>query len=99
MTKILGYSNREISGLYVTSTSIVVVTSVILSIPIVGAVMYYIYRMLMISSMNGWISFVIRPVVVVKMLLLGIGTYLIVAALEYRKVKRVPMDIALKNVE
>lgn len=99
MTKILGYSNREISGLYVSSTSIVVVTSVILSIPIVGAVMYYIYRMLMISSMNGWISFVIRPVVVVKMLLLGIGTYLIVAALEYRKVKRVPMDIALKNVE
>lgn len=99
MTKILGYSNREISGLYVSSTSIVVVTSVILSIPIVGAVMYYIYRMLMISSMNGWISFVIRPVVVVKMLLLGIGTYLIVAALEYRKVKKVPMDIALKNVE
>ena len=35
----------------------------------------------------------------VKMFLIGIGTYLVVALLEYRKIRRVAMDEALKNVE
>jgi putative ABC transport system permease protein len=33
------------------------------------------------------------------MMALGIGTYLIVALFEYRKIQKVPMDAALKNVE
>lgn len=99
MTKILGYSDREISGLYVTSTSIVVIVELLLSIPLVSAIIYYLYRVLMIESINGWISFEISPPVILKMLGLGIVTYLIVAALEYRKIRGIPMEIALKNAE
>ena len=35
----------------------------------------------------------------VKMILLGIGAYVVVAVLEYRRIRRVPMEEALKNVE
>ena len=33
------------------------------------------------------------------MFLIGIGTYAVVAMIEYRRIKHVPMDEALKNVE
>ena len=41
----------------------------------------------------------IDPVLYVKMFLLGFGTYLLVALIEYRRIKKVPMDQALKNIE
>ncbi len=53
----------------------------------------------MLESISGWITFYIESAVYVKMLLLGIGTYAVVAVLEYRRICRVPMDEALKNVE
>ena len=34
-----------------------------------------------------------------KMLALGIVTYGVVAVMEYQRVRRIPMDEALKNVE
>ena len=33
------------------------------------------------------------------MIALGIGTYVVVAALEYRKIRSIPMEEALKGVE
>ena len=99
MAKILGYSNSEISRLYVNATSIIVVLCLILSIPIDNLLLAFIYRGMMMESMTGWLSYSLKPVVVVEMLLLGIGTYAIVAVLEYRKVHKIPKDIALKNVE
>lgn len=99
MAKILGYSNSEISHLYVNATSIIVVLCLILSIPIDNWLITFIYRGMMMESITGWLSYSLKPVVVVEMLLLGIGTYAIVAILEYRKVRKIPKDIALKNVE
>ncbi len=55
MVKILGYSNREISRLYVTSTTIVVVLSVALSIGLSVVNMNYLFRVFM-EEMSGWIS-------------------------------------------
>lgn len=95
----VGYSNSEISRLYVNATSIIVVLCLILSIPIDNWLITFIYRGMMMESITGWLSYSLKPVVVVEMLLLGIGTYAIVAILEYRKVRKIPKDIALKNVE
>ena len=99
MVKILGYSNREISRLYIVSTSIMVVLFLLLSLPVEYWAMVYLFRAVMLESISGWITFYIEPAVYIKMLLLGIGTYAVVAALEYRRICRVPMDEALKNVE
>jgi putative ABC transport system permease protein len=99
MVKILGYSNGEIGRLYMMATSIVVVLCLLISLPIEYMVMAYLFREIMISSISGWIPLYVPSVVYVKMMALGIGTYLIVALFEYRKIQKVPMDAALKNVE
>ena len=99
MTKILGYSDREISSLYLLSTTIMVVVFLLLSFPIETVLMNALFRGIMISSISGWIPLYIDPVLYVKMFLLGFGTYLLVALIEYRRIKKVPMDQALKNIE
>ena len=99
MTKILGYSDREISSLYLLSTTIMVVVFLLLSFPIETVLMKALFRGIMISSISGWIPLYIDPVLYVKMFLLGFGTYLLVALIEYRRIKKVPMDQALKNIE
>ena len=99
MTKILGYSDREISSLYLLSTTIMVVVFLLLSFPIETVLMKALFRGIMISSISGWIPLYIDPVLYVKMFLLGFGTYLLVALIEYRRIKKVPMDQVLKNIE
>ncbi|UWP59353.1 ABC transporter permease [Ruminococcus gauvreauii] len=99
MAKILGYTNGEISRLYIVSTSMVVVTFLLISLPIEYWIMVFMFRAIMMSSISGWIPFYVDAVIYIKMLAMGIVTYAVVAALEYRRVRRVPMDEALKNVE
>ena len=99
MVKILGYTNGEISRLYILSTSMVVVLCLLVSLPIETAVMNVLFREMMLSSISGWITLWIDPMIYVQMFAAGIITYGIVALLEFRRVKKVPMDEALKNVE
>ena len=99
MTKILGYTNGEISRLYIWSTTIVVIICLLLSLPIEKAVMNVLFREMMLTSISGWIALWIDPKIYVEMFLIGIGTYAVVAMIEYRRIKHVPMDEALKNVE
>lgn len=99
MIKILGYSNREISSLYIRTTSIVVILFLLLTLPIAYVIMKQLFLYVVMTSISGWITFSVTPVVYAKMLVLGLVTYMVVAGLEYRKVRSVPMGEALKNAE
>ena len=99
MAKILGYTNGEIGKLYIWSTTIVVVICLLLSLPIEKAIMGVVFRKMMLSSVSGWIALWIDPKIYLKMFLIGIGTYAVVSLLEYRRIRRIPMDEALKNTE
>jgi putative ABC transport system permease protein len=99
MTKILGYSTGEIGRLYVTVTSILVVLFVLITIPIESVLMTTVFRVAIRMEMSGWIPFILSGDVYVRMFVYGIVTYAIVAVLEYRKIGKVPMEEALKNVE
>lgn len=99
MTKILGYTNGEISRLYILSTSLVVVICLLASLPLETVIMQVVYREMMLSSLSGWITLWIDPVIYVQMFVIGIVTYAVIALLEYRKIQKVPMSEALKNVE
>ncbi len=98
MAKILGYTNGEISRLYILSTSIVVVVFLLISLPIEYEAMKFLFRIMMLT-LTGWITFYVDPIIYVEMFVMGLVTYGVVALLEYRKVRRVPMDEVLKNVE
>ena len=99
MTKILGYTNGEISRLYIMSTSIVVILCLIISLPIEATVMKVLFREMMLQSISGWIALWIDPMIYVQMFVVGFVTYGIVALLEYRRIRKVPMSEALKNAE
>lgn len=99
MTKILGYTSGEISRLYIVSTSTVVVLCLVISIPLTAVIMQFIFDMMIKVMISGWIPYYLDPMIPVKMFAAGMITYGIVAMLEYRRIKKVPMDAALKNVE
>lgn len=98
MVKILGYSNREISRLYVTSTTIAVVISVIINIMLSVVIMNWLFRVFM-EQMSGWISCYYAPYVFVLMFVLNVGVYALISVFMMYKIKKIPMDEALKNVE
>ena len=98
MAKILGYTNGEINGLYVMTTSIVVIASFIITIPIVDALMEYIC-IVMMMDFSGWLPYYVPFSAYLKIVICGIAAYGIIAFIQYRNVKKIPLGIALKNVE
>ena len=99
MAKVLGYSNGEIAKLYIIPTTVMVVLFILISLPIENHIMYYVFREVLLTQISGYIPYYLDPVIPVKMFCYGVGTYLVVAIMEYRKIKNVPMNEALKNVE
>ena len=99
ISKILGYSNPEISGLYIVTTSIVVVLLLLFTLPIESFILIRIFRIMITQMMSGWMPLVIERRTFVQAFLMGIGVYAVVAVFEYRKVRKVPMGEALKNIE
>lgn len=80
------------------ATSIVVMISLIFGTGISVGVIKLIYRPL-VSGYSGWLPLHIPSYIYVEMVLLGIVSYLVVQLFLYRKIKKVPMDEALKNVD
>lgn len=99
MIKILGYNNGEIGRLYIISTFIMVVAFVLLSLPVETEVMKYLFRTIMMERVSGWIPLYIDPGVYGRIVIMGIATYTAVAGLEYLKIKKIPMEEALKHAE
>lgn len=98
MTKILGYSNSEISSLYINSTTIVVVLSLLISIPLVNLSMKEIFRIVFLEY-SGWLPYYVSYTTFIKIFLMGILAYAVIASIQVNKIKKIPMDEALKNVE
>lgn len=99
MAKILGYTDGEIARLYILPTMFMTVFFLIATMPVEYWAMAYIFRVIMMNSISGWITLYVDPLVYVKMFFLGVLACGAVTALEYRRVGRVPMGEALKNVE
>lgn len=98
MVKILGYNNREINRIYLHSTTIVVILCILITIPISSLVMKEVVEVVFFEY-SGWITYYMPAVTYVEVAVAGIICYAIVAFLLNRKVKKIPMSDALKNVE
>ena len=98
MVKILGYQNGEISRLYLIASIWVVVVSAVVAMAFNTWLFGYILRIFM-KGYGGWFSLNISPKIYLEMFALMIGTYLVVAVLQFVKIKKIPMEEALKNVE
>ncbi len=99
MTKILGYENREINKLYLTSTTVMVVISSVLGIIVARFIIGYLYFAMMKDFVSGWLVMWIKPGIYIEMFILSILCYAFVSIFQMRRIKKIPMDEALKNVE
>ena len=80
------------------STTIVVVIEAALGTLIGVSVMKLAWKIIMFSY-SGWFAFVMQPVGYFKMFGFVLIGYLIVLFFDFGRIKRIPMDEALKNVE
>lgn len=98
MVKILGYKDSEIRRLYVTANTIVAFFGIMISLPIARGVINVLYAMIM-ESLSGWLEFYIAPYIYPLTAAMGAAAYLLVSVLDIRRIKRIPMQDALKNIE
>ena len=98
MLKILGYTNREAGSLYNNATLVMTVISFALSgvLGIAGIkIIYYI----MMKSFAGWLTFYAAPWGVPVLIVTGVLCYLLVNLVLMRRIRKIPMADALKDVE
>lgn len=99
LTKILGFRNSEIAGLYIVSTSIAVLVGLLISIPFIDVAMKTIFKGYIYTMMTGYIPCTISPITYTVTFVTGVACYAAVALLQMRKVAKVSKSEALKNVE
>lgn len=99
MTKILGYTNREINGLYMTANVWVVIFSSIIGIIISALTIKPIFSAMMANYVSGYMDCYIAPYIYPLMLAISLVVFFLVQLTQMKKIKSIPMDEALKNVE
>ena len=96
--KVFGYHDREISKLYIRSITITVLVSLVACLPlIVGA--FDVLVQVMMSRYSGNLEIWVAPVTYVQEVLIGAATYAVVALLHVRRIRKVPLALAMKVQE
>lgn len=98
MVKILGYQDKEIAGLYLAASIQVVILSAVLSL-LINTGLFHIILIVLLKGFGGWFNLTISNGLYLLMFVMMVLTYLVVAAAQFIKIRRIPMDEALKNVE
>lgn len=96
--KLLGYNRCEVASLYIIATAAMIAISTLIAILIesrIGAILWGAIMM----SMRGWITFDSAHVTYIRIFLLIMAAYLFVAIFDFRKLSRIPPDMALKEGE
>lgn len=96
--KVFGYRDREISNLYVRSITVTVVASLVVSLPVIIAAITAIMKAVL-ASYAGNIVLYVPPSAIAIDLALGVATYLAVAWVHLRSIRRIPLALALKVQE
>ena len=96
--KVFGYRNGEISRLYIRSITLCVAASLVLSLPVIIGSLTAIFRAMLLSY-NGNIEIYVPWWSMAECAGIGFATYLVVALLHTRSIKRVSLAEALKVQE
>ncbi len=99
MVKILGFTNIEIARLYIIATTIVVILSLLVAIPVVDIIMYKLFTEVIYKTIAGYIPLQVSQKVYINMVIMGIVSYLAVSIIQLIKIYKVPKNVALKNIE
>ena len=98
MVKVLGYENKEISKLYIRTTTILMIAFDILSVFAAYAVIDWFWRKVM-SRMSGWFNIFVSWKSYIIMVVALYAAYLVISFIDFNRIKKIPLSEALKNVE
>lgn len=96
--KVFGYRDGEISHLYIRSITLCVAASLVLSLPLLIGSLTVIFRSMLLAY-NGNIEMYVPGWSMAACAGIGFATYLVVALLHVRSIKRVSLAEALKVQE
>ena len=96
--KVFGYHDREISKLYIRSITITVLVSLVACLPMLVGVLDVLVKVLM-SRYTGNIEIWIAPITYIEEVFVGAVTYFVVALLHMRRIRKVPLALAMKVQE
>lgn len=96
--KVFGYRDDEINRLYIDSITATVIVSVIASIPLIIWVLSMVVKVAF-AEYSGNFVIAIDPIYLAQYIGLSLVAYAVVAFLHVRRIKRVPLALALKVQE
>lgn len=96
--KVFGYRDSEISRLYVRSITLTVAVSLVVCQPLIIGGLTLLFRTMLLAY-NGNIEIYVPMAAIAEVIAIGFATYLAVALLHIRRIKRVPLALALKVQE
>ncbi len=96
--KVFGYRDGEISRLYIRSITLCVAASLVVSLPVIIGSLTLIFKSMLISY-SGNIEIFVPWWAMAECVGIGFATYLVVALLHTRSIKRVSLAEALKVQE
>lgn len=99
MTKILGFSNGEIAGLYLVMTGFVVLISIIITIPISDLTLRLIFEKYFYTEMTGYLPYIVSGSCYVYTALICVFCFAFVSVCMFLKIGKIRKSEALKNVE
>ena len=98
MVKILGFKNSEIRSLYMIPTAFIMVLFTFLSFAAGYVILIYVFKAFMMQ-MDGWFTFYMSVTSMVRSIVFMLAGYAVVSVFDFMRIKRIPMDVALKNAE
>lgn len=96
--KVFGYRDGEINKLYLHSITVTVIASLLVSLPLVIGGITALLKVVFMKY-NGSIEVFTPADRLVVVVLIGVAVYAVVAFLHTRRIKRVPLALALKVQE
>ena len=98
MVKILGFKNSEISSLYMIPTAFVVLLFTAVGFIAGYIILIYVFRAFMLQ-MDGWFTFYMSTKSMILSVVYMLAGYAVVSVFDFIRIRKIPMDEALKTVE
>ena len=96
--KVFGYQNKEVDGLYIRPITYWVLLSLVASLPIIVVLLSALLRMVFMSYAGNF-PLIIPANRYVAVVVVGMLAYAVVAFLHVRRIKKVPLELAMKVQE
>lgn len=96
--KVFGYEDKEIRKIYLNATTITIVVSLIVTLPLIFIGIKEGFK-IALMKIGGYLEAYIPFYLYIAIVLIGIASYFIINYFHIKRVNKIEMTVALKNRE